>query len=53
MSEKEKLFSDPRWNDTSKPKIIGYREIPSEEQEENKKRLEEHLRKIGVLKENQ
>ncbi|MEF3309504.1 hypothetical protein PV433_11425 [Paenibacillus sp. GYB004] len=53
MSQEKKLFSDPRWNDISKPKIIGYREIPEEERKENKKRFREHLKKIGVLKEDE
>ncbi|WP_270167562.1 hypothetical protein [Paenibacillus sp. SYP-B4298] len=54
MSESEKKpFSDERWNDTSKPKIIGNREIPDEEKKENKKQFREHLKKIGVIKEDE
>ncbi|WP_456289719.1 hypothetical protein M1D70_09365 [Paenibacillus sp. AK002] len=50
MSQNKKPFSDPRWNDTSKPKIIGYREIPPEEQKKYKKQLDDFLRKSGVMK---
>lgn len=50
MSENKKEFSDPRWNDLGKPKVIGYNEIPEKEQKENKERFREHLKKIGVLK---
>ncbi|MEK4359916.1 hypothetical protein NYE48_23110 [Paenibacillus sp. FSL M7-1455] len=50
MSEGKKPFSDPRWNDTSKPKIIGHIERTEEEREVDKKRFRDHLRKIGVLK---
>lgn len=53
MSEKNKPFSDPRWNETSKPKIIGYREIPEEESKKYDKKFKDHLRKIGVLKDEQ
>ncbi|MCM3701440.1 hypothetical protein [Paenibacillus macerans] len=48
--EKKKPFSDPRWNDPGKPKIIGYNEIPEKEQKENKELFRGHLKKIGVLK---
>jgi hypothetical protein len=51
-NDKGKLFSDPRWNDTSKPTIIGSIEITEAEQLANKERLRAHLRKIGVLKNN-
>lgn len=47
---KDKLFSDPRWNDTAKPKIIGHRDIPDEERAENKKQFREHLLQKGLLK---
>ncbi|WP_281170085.1 hypothetical protein [Paenibacillus pinihumi] len=39
-------------SDLSKPRIIGYREVPKAEQVENKALLQERLRKIGVLKNN-
>ncbi|MFC6546122.1 hypothetical protein [Cohnella cellulosilytica] len=41
MSEKKKPFSDPRWNDTSKPKVIGYQEISEAKYE---KLSREHLK---------
>lgn len=50
MSE-EKTFTDPRWNDLGKPKVIGYRDIPEEERKENKKLLNNYLKKIGAIKE--
>ncbi|WP_156515026.1 hypothetical protein [Paenibacillus glucanolyticus] len=50
MSEKKKMFSDSRWNDTSKPKIIGYRDITEEEEEKYSKMAQEFLRKKGVIK---
>ncbi|MEC0310171.1 hypothetical protein P4H67_25790 [Paenibacillus lautus] len=50
MNQKKEPFSDPRWNDTSKPKIIGYREIPPEEQVKYKEQLNNFLRKSGVIK---
>lgn len=50
MSEDKKPFSDPRWNDLGKPKIIGYVERTEEERDADKKRFRDHLRKIGVLK---
>lgn len=50
MSKDKKLFSDPRWNDTSKPNIIGYVEVNEAERAAGKKKLREHLKKIGVLK---
>ena len=42
MSDK-KLFSDPRWNDASLPKVVGHRELTPEEKkqaEEMRKRIE-------------
>ena len=50
MSDDKKKFSDPRWSDLGKPKIIGYNDIPEKEQKENKELFREHLKKIGVLK---
>lgn len=48
--ESKKPFSDPRWNDLGKPKIIGYRDIPEMERVENKKSFQAHLKKLGVIK---
>lgn len=48
--EKNEPFSDPRWNDLGKPKIIGYNETSEQEQEQNKAKFREHLKKIGVIK---
>jgi len=45
MDEK-KLFSDERWNDTSLPKVIGHRELTSED----KKRAEEFWQRIEERK---
>lgn len=50
MSKDVKKFSDPRWNDLGKPKVIGYNEIPEKEQKENKERFREYLKKSGVIK---
>lgn len=50
MSEDKKPFSDPRWNDLGKPKIIGYIERTEGERAADKERFRNHLRKIGVLK---
>ncbi|MEC0234449.1 hypothetical protein P4H71_08935 [Paenibacillus kribbensis] len=47
---KDKSYTDPRWNDLGRPKVIGHREIPKTEQKENQAQFQEHLRKIGVLK---
>lgn len=46
-----KLFADPRWNDTGRPKVIGRLELTEEERKDAKKQLRDHLQKIGVLKE--
>ncbi|MFC4305788.1 hypothetical protein [Cohnella boryungensis] len=51
MSDDKKPFSDPRWNDTSKPKVIGHFDRTDEERATDKKKFREHLKKIGVLKE--
>lgn len=53
MSGEQKPFSDPRWNDSSKPKVIGQFERTEEERAADKKRFHEHLRKIGVVKEDE
>jgi hypothetical protein len=45
----EKPFSDPRWNDMGRPKVIGRIDRTEEEQAADKQRFREHLRKIGVL----
>jgi len=50
MNQQNEPFSDSRWNDTSKPKIIGHIERTEEEREADKERFRDHLRKIGVLK---
>ncbi|MCC8073062.1 MAG: hypothetical protein LIO62_02925 [Clostridiales bacterium] len=45
------MFTSPRWNDTSLPKVTGYRELTEEEKREiaieNKRILVEY----GVIKE--
>ena len=46
-------FSDPRWNDTSLPKVIGHEEVTKEENERAEKLLEEinnRSRQKAVLK---
>lgn len=54
MSEGEKeLFTDSRWNDAPKAKVIGHFERTEEERAADKKRFRDHLRKIGILKEKQ
>lgn len=50
MSKENNSFSDPRWNDTNKPKIIGYRDIPADEQKNNKELFQAHLKKVGIVK---
>lgn len=42
MSEK-KPFSDPRWNDTSLPKVIGHMEL-TEEQKKSAKEWRERIK---------
>ncbi|MEK3788762.1 hypothetical protein [Paenibacillus sp. FSL K6-1230] len=49
---KDKTYTDPRWNDPAKPKVIGHREVSDKEQKEGSEQLREHLKKIGVLKNN-
>lgn len=44
-------FSHPRWKDVPWGETIGYRDIPEEERKKYKKILREHLKDIGVLKE--
>jgi len=51
VSDDKKPFSDPRWNDTSKPKVIGHFDRTDKERAADQKKLLEHLKKIGVLKE--
>jgi len=50
MSEK-KLFSDPRWNDTSFPVVIGHREITPEEKERARKTIEDVIMRKRAKKE--
>lgn len=51
MSDKPKgLFTDRRWTDPPKAMVIGHFERTEEEKATDKKRFREHLRKIGVLK---
>ncbi|MGG1554990.1 hypothetical protein [Paenibacillus ferrarius] len=50
--KENKPFTDPRWNDTSKPIIIGHIEREESERVVDKKQFREHLRKIRVLKKN-
>ena len=45
MPEK-KLFSDPRWNDTSIPKTVGHREVTPEEKAQSDKRMAERIARI-------
>lgn len=46
MSDK-KLYSDKRWTDIPKAKVIGYREMTPEEQEEANKTLERIIKKMS------
>lgn len=42
-----KKFSDPRWNDTTIPEVVGIREVTEEEKEREKefnKQLKEWLK---------
>ncbi|MBD8007455.1 hypothetical protein [Bacillus norwichensis] len=48
---KDKLFSHPRWSEPIKGETIGKVEFTEEEKKENKKKLRDHLKKIGVIKE--
>lgn len=48
---KKDLFKDKRWTDIPKATVIGHREESKEELEESKKKLINHLKKIGVIKE--
>lgn len=48
--DKKELFTDSRWNDAPKATVIGYFERTDEERAADKKRFREHLRKIGVIK---
>ena len=48
--DKKDLFKDRRWTDIPQATVIGYREQSKEEREESKKKLRNHLKKIGVLK---
>jgi hypothetical protein len=50
MMSKEKLFSHPRWEDIPEGKTIGKVEFSEKEKEKNKKKLQDHLKKIGVMK---
>lgn len=50
MSNK-KPFSDPRWTQPLGGKVIRKVEFTEEEKQENKKKFREHLKKIGVIKE--
>ncbi|MBJ6360862.1 hypothetical protein ACFOQM_06060 [Paenibacillus sp. GCM10012307] len=49
MSE-NKPFSDPRWNDSGNPKVIGHFKRTEEERAADKQRFRDHLRKVGILK---
>ena len=46
-SDKSKLYSAPRWNDTSLPEIIGYTEPDPKEYEKDHEEFIEYLKKIG------
>lgn len=48
---KDKPFSDPRWTQPLGGKVVGKVEFTEEEKKESKKKLRDHLKKIGVIKE--
>lgn len=47
----KKPFSHPRWRHNLDPDIVGYIERTEEEKRENKEKFFKHLKKIGVIKE--
>ena len=50
MSEKEKPFSAPRWNEPIRAEVTGHIEFSDEEKKENKRKFREFLKKEGILK---
>lgn len=48
--DKNNLYKDLRWNDIPKATVIGYKEQSEEEREASKKKLRNHLKKIGIIK---
>jgi len=50
MSEKEKPFSAPRWNEESGTKVIGYKKQTEEERKKSKEMLDKILKDEGIKK---
>lgn len=54
MNRKEsKPYSSRRWTDIPVPRVIGYTEFTDEEKRENDKKMEDMMRKYGVLQPNE
>lgn len=48
---KDDLYKSRRWTDIPKATVIGHFEQTEEERKENKRKLRAHLKKIGVITE--
>ena len=51
MSSEKKLYSDARWNDTSRPIVTGHVEFTEEEKKEIEKKVKEFRKRRGLDKE--
>nr|DAF32476.1 MAG TPA: hypothetical protein [Caudoviricetes sp.] len=49
--DKDNLYKDRRWTDIPKATVTGHKELSKEEREASKKKLRNHLKKIGIIKE--
>lgn len=54
MDRKEsKPYTSKRWTDIPIPRVIGHTEFTDEEKRENDKKMEDMMRKYGVLRSNE
>lgn len=54
MDGKEsKPYSSRRWTDIPVPRVIGHTEFTDEEKRENDKKMEDMMKKYGVLRSNE
>lgn len=51
--EKNKPYSSRRWTDIPVPRVIGHTEFTDEQKNENDKKMEDMMRKYGVLRSNE
>ncbi len=45
----KKLYTDARWNDTSRPIVIGHREFTEEEKKEIEEKIKAFNKRHGIV----